>query len=75
MKPASAKVQKILDMENDIPPTYEELEIISKREWSKLKREARQTGVCSLLSGKTIIIVESESTSSVQSKRKPRKPR
>ena len=40
VKPALAKIQEILNKEDDIPPTYNELETISRREWSRLEREA-----------------------------------
>lgn len=52
---------------------YEILEIIFKHEWSNLKREIRQTGVHPLLSNEITMMVESESTSSVQLKRKPKR--
>lgn len=74
VKPASAEVQEILDKEDDIPPTYDELETISKREWSRLEREAGRIGVRPPLLEEGTETMESESTSSVQPKRKPGRP-
>lgn len=64
-----------MDIEDNIPPLYKELEIISKQKWSKQKKEAKRTRVRLLLLKKGIIMIESKSTSGVQSKRKPRRPR
>lgn len=64
-----------MNTEDNIPPTYEELETISKQEWSKLKREVEQTEIRLLLLREDTMIVESESISSVQAKCKPRKSR
>lgn len=73
LKPMSAEVQKILDIEDNIPPTYEELETIFKQEWSKLKRESGRTRVRPFLLRKSTMMVESESNSSIQMKCKPGK--
>lgn len=60
-------------MEDDIPLIYDELEIIPIQEWSKLERGIRQTGVGPPLLEEDIMIVESGSTNSIQSKRKLRR--
>lgn len=60
----------MLDIEDNISLTYEELETVSKQEWNKLEREARQQKVRLSLLRENIIMLESESTSSVQSKYK-----
>lgn len=58
-------------MEDDISLIYEELETISKQEWSKLEKEAGWTKIRLFLLAEATMIVKFESTSSIQSKRKP----
>lgn len=75
MKLASAEVSELLDKEDNIPPTCDELETISKREQSRLEREAGRTEVRPSLLGEDTEIMESKSISSIQPKHKPGRPR
>lgn len=45
IKLVSTKVLKILDMKDNIPPIYAELETISNQEWNKQERKNKQIGV------------------------------
>lgn len=66
------EIQIIKKIKNNIPPTYKKLVIIFEQKWSKLKREEKQIGVCLFSLKRRNIMIESESTSSVPSKRKLR---
>lgn len=65
IKPASAKLQMILNIKNNIPPIYDELEIISKQDLNKLKKKTEEIGICLFFLDKDTIIVESKLINSI----------
>lgn len=73
MKSASTEGQKILDINDDITPMYEELKIIFQQKQNKLKREVRQITVRPPLLEEGTMIIESKSINNVQMKHKPRR--